>query len=364
MARARRLESSIASRRPHLLSVGLFIPTSGAAGIWGASCRACAEIAAEEINHAGGINGREIVLKIVDAGECPQSVAESAEEQFIEGEIDAIVGMHTSDVREALAQSLGGQLPYVYTPLYEGGETTAGVFCIGETPTMQLLPAAAGLSERYNLKRWFLVGNDYVWPHASHRVFKRGITKYGGNVCGERYLPFGTTKFDTLLEQISERKPDAVLVSLVGDDTIHFNRAFGQSDLSGRVVRLSCAIEENVALAIGAQNTDGLFAASGYFGGLKTASNSSFKERYHSRFGSRAPQLNAIGQSLYEGMHFLKALSKQSETKDWRLRDLILEIEGARDSIFSGRGGSCSTMFLAEAVGHEFQVIDTYPAGR
>ena len=359
----KRSESSIISRRLDVLSVGLFIPTSGAAGIWGPSCRACAEIAADEINLLGGVNGREVVLKIVDAGDTPASVAVAAEDHIIEGEIDAIVGMHTSDVREALVDTIGSKLPYVYTPLYEGGERTPGVFCIGETPSMQLLPAAQGLSERYNLKRWYLVGNDYVWPRASHAVFRQSMASKGGKICGERYLPFGTSNFDELLDDISISKADAVLVSLVGSDAIQFNKQFGRSNLPGRALRLSCAVEENVLLAIGAEHSDGLFAVSGYFSDVKTPKNDSFKERYHSRYGTPAPQLNAIGQSIYEGMHFLKALSIESEKTDWRKADQTFSYDGTRDSVFSTQAGASSTIFLAEAFGHELKVVDSYPTG-
>ena len=354
--------SSISSRRSDLLSVGLFIPTSGAAGIWGPSCRACAEIAAAEINHSGGINGREVVLKIVDAGDSPAMVASSASDCFVDGEIDAIVGMHTSDVREALSSAIGSKLPYVYTPLYEGGERTPGVFCIGETPAMQLLPAANGLSERYKLKRWYLLGNDYIWPRASHAVFRDNLASTGRAVCGESYLPLGTTRFDALLEDIATSKADAVLVSLVGSDAIQFNKQFGRSKLSERVLRLSCAIEENVLLAIGADCSEGLFAVSGYFSTIKSARNDSFKERYHSRYGTPAPQLNSIGQSIYEGMHFLKALSIESERIDWRQADQAFEYHGTRDSSYSTKDGMNSTIFLAEAMGHSLKVVDRYPA--
>jgi urea transport system substrate-binding protein len=361
-ARMKPSKSSIISHRLDVLSVGLFIPTSGAAGIWGPSCRACAEIAADEINQVGGVNGREVVLKIFDAGDAPAYVAGIAEDCFLDGEIDAIVGMHTSDVREALAKTVGGKLPYVYTPLYEGGERTPGVFCIGETPSMQLLPAAQGLSERYKLRRWYLVGNDYVWPHASHAVFRQSLASTGGMVCGERYFPFGTTNFDTLLEDIATSEADAVLVSLVGSDAIHFNKQFGRSGLSEQVLRLSCAVEENVLLAIGAEHSSGLFAVSGYFRDVKNIKNDSFKERYHSRYGTPAPQLNSIGQSIYEGMHFLKALSIESETTDWCNTNQTFNYGGARDSVFSTNKGVSSTIFLAEAFGHDLKVVDSYPS--
>ena len=66
-------------------------------------------------------------------------------------------------------------------------------------------------------------------------------------------------------------------------------------------------------LAIGADCTEDLHVALGYFAALDTDANGSFKERYYGRFGSRAPTLNSIGESLYEGVHFLAALLGEAE---------------------------------------------------
>ena len=56
------------------------------------------------------------------------------------GDVDALVGMHTSPVRQRIVRAVGGQLPFVYTPLYEGGERTPGVFAIGETRAPAVAP--------------------------------------------------------------------------------------------------------------------------------------------------------------------------------------------------------------------------------
>ena len=101
-------------------------------------------------------------------------------------------------------------------------------------------------------------------------------------------------------------------MSLVGQDAVNFNRAFGRCGLARDMFRLSCAIEENGLLAIGADNTDGLFVSSGYFGSLDNDANMAFKERYHNHFGQRAPTLNSLGQSTYEGMHFMAALARRA----------------------------------------------------
>jgi ABC-type branched-subunit amino acid transport system substrate-binding protein len=337
------------------LNVGIFIPTEGAAGIWGPSCRSCATLAAHEINEAGGILGLEVALRIEDAGADPDDTAERAAILVETGEIDAIVGMHISAVRESLVRTIGGVIPYVYTPLYEGGERTPGVYAIGETPADQLLPAMGWLGERYRVRRWVLLGNDYVWPHRSHALARQFLKAHDGEVVGERYLPFDREQFDDVLDWIAGLKPDAVLVSLVGQDAVNFNRAFGRRGLSERILRFSCAVEENVLLGIDSAHTDGLFAAAGYFANMGTRDNGGFKERYYGHLGDGAPMLNALGESLYEGMHFLRALLAPGD--DWRRLDRTISFGGVRGAAFGPDRRVKAPIFLAEAKGNRFDIV-------
>jgi len=85
------------------------------------------------------------------------------------GLVDAVVGWHISAVRQAVSPRIAGVLPYVYTALYEGGERTPGVCLTGEIPSRQLLPAMQWLRREQGVRRWCIVGNDYVWPSAPMR---------------------------------------------------------------------------------------------------------------------------------------------------------------------------------------------------
>ncbi len=271
-----------------------------------------------------------------------------------EGELDAVVGMHTSAVRSRVRAATAGRIPFVYTPLYEGGEKTPGVYAIGETPELQLLPALEAMVRQYRARRWVFVGNDCVWPRASHFQAAGALRALGGEMLADRYVPHGCGSYRKVLEEIETLRPDAVLLSLIGQDAVRFNREFGASGLQRRVRRLSCAIEENGLLAIGAGNTDGLFVASGYFAALANDVNMAFKERYHGRFGERAPVLNALAQSVYDGMYFLAALAAAPEQAP---RCAPLAFRSVRGLSWRGNARVQQPVFLAEANGHFFQVV-------
>ncbi|RPH62831.1 MAG: nitrile hydratase [Burkholderiales bacterium] len=338
--------------------VGMLIPMSGTAGIWGPSCLACATLATEEWNSAGGVRGRRVSLAVVDASDESDALEEQIEQLVSDGAVESMVGMHTSSVRQRIIGQLGGALPFVYTPLYEGGPLPDGVMAIGETPRHQLLPAIDWLTQRYRLRRWYLVGNDYCWPRRSHALAVGALTKAGCEVVGSRYVPMGSCDVEELIDDIRRTRAQAVLMSLVGQDAVDFSRAFGASGLAGQAIRLSCAIEENGLLAIGPEHTEGLFVASGYFGSLDTDSNGAFRERYWSRFGERAPVLNALGQSTYEGVAFLRGLL------DHRQRGgAPVAFDSVRATRWRSNADKAMPIYLAQADGMRFRVIQALDAG-
>src|SRR3984885_8004106 len=250
--------------RSDRLRIAFLLPLSGPAGLWGPSCQTSAMLASREVNTAGGILGREIELVFADAGADPEQVADQTIDLIAENRAEAVIGMHISAVRVALVRALRGRLPYVYTPVYEGGERSPGLFMIGETPARQLKPAIHWLAEHRNARRWYLIGNDYIWPHVSHRAARRYVKETGGEGLGGDYVPFGCEDHDTHLARIRKAQPDVVLVSMVGTDCVTFNRALAATGLARHMLRLSVASEENTLLGIGARQAENFYFTAGY----------------------------------------------------------------------------------------------------
>ncbi len=342
--------------------VALCSPMRGAAGIWGPSCLASARLAQSELNSSSGIAGRPCELWLVDASDESPLVEDTLIDLVDGGEIDAVVAMCISSVRQRIVGAVGGCIPFVYTCLYEGGDSAPGLYAIGETSARQLRPSIAWLGGRKQARRWMLVGNDYVWPRVSHRIARQTIAESGGEVVAEACLPFGVADYSEVIDRIRRTSVDAVLISMVGQDAVEFNRAFGRAGLPSKALRLSCAIEENQLLAIGAENTENLYVALGYFATLETDANLSFKERYHSCFGDRAPTLNSIGQSLYEGMHFLAALLDDAGRAAGRLGSARspLAYPSARSAVYVGAGANEAPIYIARAEGHSFRVLTRF----
>jgi urea transport system substrate-binding protein len=352
---------------PDTLSVALVIPRSGPAGMFGLSCELSARLAAEELNAADGAGGRQIRLLPVDGGAAPWQVALETDRLVSRGAVDAVVGWHISAVRQALVPRLRRRVPYVYTALYEGGERSPGVFLTGETPARQLLPAMRLLGDARGVRRWCVVGNDYVWPRVTAMAAREYARACGARIVGEVFVPLGTGDFTRVLSTVERCAADAVLVLLVGADAALFNRAFAAVGLDQRCLRLSTLMDENMLLASGPEATVGLWAAAGYFETLATPESLSFGARYTRRFGVQAPPVGSPGESCYEGVRLLAALAgvaaRRPPRRRWRpdpageARPVDLPgFEGAR-GILRLRGNHVEQpVYLAEADGLDFHV--------
>ena len=113
--------------------IGILFSNSGPAGIFGQPTANIAEFIEEDINAAGGINGRPVETFLADDATDP-AVGRQAMEQLIESDgVDVVLGTHSSATREAakpLAEDAG--VLYIYAALYEGGECSPVMFNTGE----------------------------------------------------------------------------------------------------------------------------------------------------------------------------------------------------------------------------------------
>lgn len=341
------------------IPIGLAIPLQGPAGIFGPSCEAAAATAMRVLNRTG-ILGRRITLEVIDAGAPPAVVAANVARLVDEGRIEAITGWHISAVREVLAPVTVGRVPYVYTSIYEGGEGRPGVFCSGETPLLQVQPALRWLRDELGVRRWYVVGDDYVWPRRSvvrtaHFAHELGLT-----LTGVSFVPLGTRDYSSVLDLISASTAQGVLMYLVGQDAVHFNRSFAARSLHDRLIRLSPLMGEDILLASGANATRALFSSAAYFRSLATGGSLDLCREYVQHHGPDAPPLSNAAESCYEGLMTLAALARSAGSL--RLPELLGRLDGVG---YDGPRGPMSLegnhvrqrVHLAAAADYDFDIV-------
>ena len=298
--------------------IGILFSNSGPAGIFGPPTANIAEMIEEDINAAGGINGRPVETFLADDATDP-AVGRQAMEQLIDSDnVDVVLGTHSSATRQAakpLAED--ANVLYIYAALYEGGECSSVMFNTGEVPSQQLAPVIPWMMEQTGGQTWFLLGNDYVWPRRSFELARQYIEGAGGVVVGEEYVPLGTQDFSSVAQTIAGSGADLIFPALVGGDAIAFEtQAVDFGIGQDAIPRLANIYEENVLGAMGPAVTAGMRVTMGYFKEVDNALNTDFVSRYYERFGADAPPHATFSSHIYDAALLYAAAVNAAGTTD------------------------------------------------
>ena len=349
------------SARSSLWRVGMVIPLGGSAGIFGPSCQAVAELATAELNAASGVLGREVELEFLDGSRSPREISDEVDGLMAHGRIDAVTGWHISSVRHTLVPKVAHRLPYVYTSLYEGGENRPGVYCSGEVPSFQIVPALEWLATNIGARRWFIAGHDYIWPRRTAAVLVEPCSRLGIEITGQTFVRMDAGHIERLVQDAASADCDGVLMLLVGQEAALFNRLFAQLGLSERKIRYSPLMEENTVLASGFATTENLYVSAGFFRDLVTAGSFDLQTRYASFHGTAAPPLNNVAESCYEGMYTLAHLADLAgSTHVSEMNRVIgtLGYDGPRGTVQFHGSQAIHPVYLARADGFDFDIVE------
>ncbi|HTJ95498.1 MAG TPA: transporter substrate-binding domain-containing protein [Pararobbsia sp.] len=264
-------------------------------------------LAAEEINRAGGIAGRELELVCLDPHCQPHRYAELAEQLILEHRVRIVVGCYMSSTRKAVIPTIErhNALLFYATP-YEGFEYSRNVIYTGAAPNQNTLPLAGFMLAHYG-SRVCMVGSDYVCPYESNRVMSDLLLERGGEKIDETYLPLdaGCDSYLDIAKRIARLSPDFIFSTVVGEGIAHLHRAFRHVGLDPYRMPIASHMTSEAEIALmGSELAEGHITSATYFQSIDTAANHAALERYRARFGEDAPA-NMCWEAAYFQMHLL-----------------------------------------------------------
>jgi ABC-type branched-subunit amino acid transport system substrate-binding protein len=284
-------------------------------------------LAIEEINAAGGVNGRELTPIVYDPGSEASAFGHFAKRLMVEDNVSTIFGCYTSSSRKAVlpvVERLNGLLWYP-TP-YEGFESSPNVIYTGASPNQNSLALCRYLLATYG-KRFYFVGSDYVYPRESNRVMRELLKESGGSVVGERYLNLTARRQDFLpvVNDIRLIQPDVIFSTVVGDGTAYLYQAYADAGLNPKTMPIaSLTTTEAEIRAMGCDVGEGHITAAPYFESVVGDANASFVARFKKRFGSDCCTNVCVEASYFQLHLFAAALKEANDLDPDLLRAMVL----------------------------------------
>ena len=316
--------------------VGEYGSLTGSTATFGQSTHNGIVLALDEVNAAGGINGRQIKLFTEDDQSKPEEAASVVQKLISQNQVVAVLGEVASSRSLAAAPICQANKVPMLTP----SSTNPQVTQIGDyifracfiDPYQGASLAAFALNDLKARRAAILtdVKNDYSVGLAN--FFKEAFTKGGGQIVGEQSYSEGDSDFKGQLTALRASNPDVLFVP-------GYYTEVGQIAIQSKDLGMTAPMlggdgwESPKLLEIGGTALDGSFYSNHYSPDDPSPIVRTFVDKYRERFGANPDSLAALG---YDSAKILAEALGRAKTIDGpTIRDEI-----ARTKDFQGVTGT------------------------
>ena len=276
-------------------------------------------------NKKGGLLGRKLEPVIVDPASDWDVFAKEARELLSKQKVAVVFGCWTSASRKSVLpifEQLNGLL--FYPVQSEGEESSRSIFYTGAAPNQQAIPAVRYLmsKEGGEVRRWVLLGTDYVYPRTTNRILSAYLTEEGVSPddITTIYTPFGYSEWRGIVERIkafgSEGKKTAVISTVNGDaNTYLYSELAAQHVDANAIPVMAFSIGERELLDADIAPV-GHLAAWNYFQSINSAENEVFVKMWADFNGQRDKITNDPMEATFIGFGMWAQAVVQAGTTD------------------------------------------------
>jgi urea transport system substrate-binding protein len=337
------------------IKIGAVLPFSGGVELYGAQAKLGLDLAAADINAAGGILGRPVEVVYRDDGTRPNIAAEAARKVVEEDGVLAVVGPITSQNLDAIVPVLAARkTPLLYATNYEGGMCNRYMFALSTVPNQELASLLPYMTQTFG-SDYFLLGADRDWPHRMFDAAAPLIARLGGKVVGKQYTLGVAADFAPLTESVAASKAKVLLYALKGDGMQFIPFAAGKGLFKTVTVGFLGLTEADLKVFDG--KVDGIYAAVPFVAASEDPKARAFVARARAKAGPDMAISNYV-VTHYDALMALKAALEKVGKVDKEA--LVDALEGVRFDSPSGPitigkdHHTTMNMYLARTQGFDF----------
>jgi urea transport system substrate-binding protein len=302
------------------IKVGILHSLSGTMAISESALKDTVLMLIKKQNAKGGVLGKKLVPVVVDPASNWPLFAEKMRDLLSKDKVDVVFGCWTSASRKAVlpvVEELNGIL--FYPVQYEGEESSHNIFYTGAAPNQQAIPAVNYLMNEVGVKRWVLVGTDYVYPRTTNKILKAYLKSKGvkDSDIMVNYTPFGYSNWQSIVSKIkqfgSTGKKTAVISTINGDANVPFYKELANQGVSAEDIPvMAFSVGEQELSGLDTKPLEGHLAAWNYFQSIETPSNDKFITSWKKFEKNPKAITNDPMEATYIGFNmWVKLLKKQ-----------------------------------------------------
>ena len=347
------------------IRIGVVTPLSGTYAGIGQQVKWGLDLAAKEINAAGGVMGRKLELIYEDEEANPAVAVQKAEKLLQVSKVDFLTGTVNSGSTLAVGQLAERNNRLAATTVSFADSITTdkcspNMFRVNARAGMQSAALADWLSTTKPNANVFYLGPDYEMGRSTVAAFKSAAEAKGSKTVGEVFAPLDNKDYSPFFGQIRSARPAVIYTSVAGNDTVRLFSQMAEFGLNRnvQVVGASGTVTSQNLPAIG-KAADGFVTGVGYSTSLDSAENKKFVADFEGAYKT-APDL--YGADSYGVLYFYKAAVEKAKTTDTdKLREAMRGIQWntpqGTKTMRAGDHQAMQDMYAVRVNGGKFEIV-------
>ena len=326
--------SAAAAASGDTIKVGVLHSLSGTMAISESALKDTVLMLIDEQNAKGGVLGKKLEPVVVDPASNWPLFAEKARELLAKDKVAVTFGGWTSVSRKSVLpvyEELNGIL--FYPVQWEGQESSANIFYTGATPNQQAIPAVDYLLDQ-GVKRFALLGTDYVYPRTTNKILEAYLKSKGiaAKDIMVNYTPFGQSDWQSIVADVKKfgAAGNAAVVSTInGDANVPFYKELAnQSITPDQIPVIAFSVGEQELSGIDTKSLVGHLAAWNYFESINTPANETFIQNWKTFKKDSKAVTNDPMEATYIGFNmWVKAVEKAGSTEPDAVKKALIGVE-------------------------------------
>ena len=304
------------------IKIGILHSLSGTMAISETTLKDTMLMLIEQQNKKGGILGRKIEPIVVDPASNWPLFAEKARELITVQKVDVMFGCWTSVSRKSALPVLEELNALLFYPVqYEGEESSKNVFYTGAAPNQQAIPATDYYLDEIGVKKFALLGTDYVYPRTTNKILKQYLIDKGipESDIFVNYTPFGHSDWSKIVSDVvslgADGKKVGVISTINGDANIGFYKELAAAGVKADDIPVvAFSVGEEELSGLDTTNLVGHLAAWNYFQSAESDLNTSFIKAWKSKMGDKRVTNDPMEAHVIGFEMYVKAVEKAGTT--------------------------------------------------
>ncbi|MCM3564298.1 ABC transporter substrate-binding protein [Hydrogenophaga intermedia] len=355
--------SALAQTQP--IRIGVVTPLSGTYAGIGQQVKWGLDLAARQINAAGGVAGRPLELIYEDEEANPAVAVQKAEKLFQVNKVDFLTGTVNSGSTLAVGQlaERNGRLiatTVSFADSITGDKCSPNVFRVNARAGMQSAALADWLSSTRPNANVFYLGPDYEMGRSTVAAFKTAAEAKGAKSVGEVFAPLDNKDYSPFFGQMRSARPAVIYTSVAGNDTVRLFSQMAEFGISRnvQVVGASGTVTSQNLPAIG-KAADGFVTGVGYATSIDSPENRKFVADFEAA-NKAAPDL--YGADSYGVLFFYKAAVEKAGSTDTdkvrtAMRGLQWNTPQGTKTMRAGDHQAMQDMYAMRVNGGKFELV-------